>query len=663
MSCRDFTNIDGDRLTGSFAPVSGPPCSIFCSFKPTGLTNDTLVLVGVSGDNNFNQYGLTIGSSGTAAFLTADGVGNSSLLTTSTYSANVWSNVLGVNASGSSWAVYLNGGGKGSGATPKTPSGMNTVRISGKLLGPNYFGGRIGIVAFFNTALTDDMAASLGAGGYAGEIPGLVAYYDFRGNSPELDRVGGNNLTVTGTTFVGDDGPSGQILKPARRKIFIGAAAAAPAFSSGPTITSTTTTSYNESATPDASCTWHIIAVKKGSTTPTAAQVIAGVDYGGVTVLAHVSKAITGADTQSISPTGARPVNDLHHALTNGGGNSAVASQTNSLLAAPTGLQYVSLLEPGGSWSADSLPFGRSPASVTGDVEIFPLVFPDGAHEAIECDSDGIPHYTPATPGDSSRRTIPHRSFDVDVDDYSDVAPVNFYINNQAPVGQDFDLAAPAGQPMSHDLIQHTTDVESDTRTVTLSSGSVPGLSVVASALVGTPTVPGQYALDFLVTDTPGDTDHMIGNITIGDVLIPNVIGLDSTTGGAQLTASGFTIAIIFAASASPANIILDQSPPALTPAPPGTLVTLTVSSGPVHPNLYGLTPAEAAAKAALTAFTIGTTTFENSQSLPGRVIRQDPPAFSHDPSTVINIVVGQQMHLARRHYRRRKTDRGKIDL
>lgn len=111
-----------------------------------------------------------------------------------------------------------------------------------------------------------------------------------------------------------------------------------PSFTAGPTLTSTQTDGHTFAVTSNQTATCWLGYYLKGSSTPTAAQVIAGTGTG---FIQHNSQSLTLNVANSITSTGlTHPIADAYLCLTNGSGNSAVVPFTALMKAAPAGKQY-----------------------------------------------------------------------------------------------------------------------------------------------------------------------------------------------------------------------------------------------------------------------------------------------------------------------------------
>jgi eukaryotic-like serine/threonine-protein kinase len=111
---------------------------------------------------------------------------------------------------------------------------------------------------------------------------------------------------------------------------------------------------------------------------------------------------------------------------------------------------------------------------------------------------------------------------------------------------------------------------------------------------------------------------------------VPDVVGLESDAARAAIVSAGFEVDVIEQASDSvPQGRVISQNPAGNSEAERGSLVTLTISTGPEEvevPNLNGLTEDEA--RSTLEAANLrlgGVSTRESDQVAPGRVIEQNP--------------------------------------
>jgi hypothetical protein len=132
-------------------------------------------------------------------------------LTSAGYSASTLTHAAGVWNNSSSRVAYINGGSKGTNTTGTgtDPSAFDATYIGTRRntsLG-NYADGTIAEAGIWNVALSDDEIASLAKGISPLLIrpANLVAYWPLYGNnSPEIDPVGGFELTLTNSPTKGE---------------------------------------------------------------------------------------------------------------------------------------------------------------------------------------------------------------------------------------------------------------------------------------------------------------------------------------------------------------------------------------------------------------------------------------------------------------------------
>jgi serine/threonine-protein kinase len=111
---------------------------------------------------------------------------------------------------------------------------------------------------------------------------------------------------------------------------------------------------------------------------------------------------------------------------------------------------------------------------------------------------------------------------------------------------------------------------------------------------------------------------------------VPDVVGLDSTAARAEIVRAGFEVDVTEQASDTvPEDRVISQDPGAGAQAEQGSLVTLTISTGPENvevPNLSGLTQDEARAELQRAELQLGgVSTAESDAVAPGRVVDQNP--------------------------------------
>lgn len=213
----------GHLLQISTAVVTSYPSSACAWAKSSDLTLDQgLLWCGDVADNKEFACKISMEGAGTipiadycAAKVRSNADGGAEAKTSIAYTANNWHHIAGVFPSISSRSAYLDGGSKGTNTDTVTPVGVDTTDIGGED-GAGSMIGDIAHVAVWNIALTDQEVASLAAGVSPLRMrrSALVAYWPINGVSPEVDIIGGLDMTVTGTSVSAEPPNPGSIVAP-----------------------------------------------------------------------------------------------------------------------------------------------------------------------------------------------------------------------------------------------------------------------------------------------------------------------------------------------------------------------------------------------------------------------------------------------------------------
>lgn len=210
---REFNGTDA-VLTRSAGVITAFPFSLSVWYRPTSLTGGNKVLL--SGHDNPSasiQYSLELDSfqSWKPTLFLYDGTYRQATAGGSGSSTNIWQHAGVVVASASNYSVFYDGANKGTGTTPVSMTLSNLNRISVGRWSPSasgFFSGALVHCAVWSAALTDAEVAVL----YAGLLPtrvrpaSLLAYWSLSGkDSPEIDIVGRNDLTVTNATVSNEE--------------------------------------------------------------------------------------------------------------------------------------------------------------------------------------------------------------------------------------------------------------------------------------------------------------------------------------------------------------------------------------------------------------------------------------------------------------------------
>ncbi len=194
-------------LTRDSAPVSAPPFSILIWFKSDSIAlYQTLFWLGDKDTSN-NQWRLFAagGDTGDPLWWHAEDGGSDQAKSTSGYSANQWHMAVGVEASSTSRAVYLDGGNKGTNTTDLSPANADRIRLgyAGDTTPDNPTSAKIAVAAVYNMALSDADVIALWNGG-DGVLPtsvqsgNLVSWW-LGGDENDNDQKASNDLTAIGS--------------------------------------------------------------------------------------------------------------------------------------------------------------------------------------------------------------------------------------------------------------------------------------------------------------------------------------------------------------------------------------------------------------------------------------------------------------------------------
>lgn len=206
---RYFDRVSSQYLESSTTPVAAVPFSMGCWFKPDDITTShtLLALDTIGGSDRF-----VIVAAGAVAGDFVNAVASAGVqgiaVSSAAFTAGAWQHTLAVFASATSRTVYLNGGNSGTNTTSVTPVPTAVhvgARYNTTIAG--FAGSVIAEAGIWDAALTADDALMLASGVSPLLVrpANLVAYWPLMGrNSPEIDPVGGYNLTLANAPTVAD---------------------------------------------------------------------------------------------------------------------------------------------------------------------------------------------------------------------------------------------------------------------------------------------------------------------------------------------------------------------------------------------------------------------------------------------------------------------------
>lgn len=240
--------------------------------------------------------------------------------------------------------------------------------------------------------------------------------------------------------------------------------------------------------------------------------------------------------------------------------------------------QYTILSEPGGGWDAQSVPFGQSPAVVTGDILITPLLTDPGGY-TVTPTSDGI--LAADLHGDTSLQVLQ----DIDIYDVSlraKYGSADFALNDLAPIAPDpgtvFFLTEDALMTPV-DLTGYAVHPHGLPLTVTAVDTPPTGLSV-ADDLSGTPTTRViTPAFTVRSMDPYGLYVDWDMALVVGKVEVPDMEEDDEAVALDELTAVYLLANRVLVTSLLDAGTVLSQDIPAGTLVDPGTTVQIDVAT------------------------------------------------------------------------------------
>lgn len=212
---RDFNGTTAYVGRSDNLGLTGYPFSFFCWFNGTsfGGSQRTLFSLYENANDFIDTVNVIITTGSKLKLVCRDAVnGYVEFETSATATAGVWSSAAAIWAASNSRALYLNGANKvtNTGATAIGLADINRMALGAFRQTPTieFFAGQIAHAAMWNTALTDDDVAMLHAGLHPTRVKStsLRAYWSLSGkDSPEVDIVGRNDLTVTNATVSNEE--------------------------------------------------------------------------------------------------------------------------------------------------------------------------------------------------------------------------------------------------------------------------------------------------------------------------------------------------------------------------------------------------------------------------------------------------------------------------
>ncbi len=193
----------GDRLEFSGSPISDYPLTMACWFKPDvqNATDSLMTINDFATGNERHELHIAGAVAGDPVrYQCNDGAGSVFAATTTGFNNTSWQHACAVGRSATSRDVYLNGGGKGSNTTSRSPTGMDRMRLGD---GTGEYAGLLAEAAVWNVDLSDAEVARLAKGVSPLSVrPQNIVNYWPLVRSPYNDWVGGFNMTIFGNPTV-----------------------------------------------------------------------------------------------------------------------------------------------------------------------------------------------------------------------------------------------------------------------------------------------------------------------------------------------------------------------------------------------------------------------------------------------------------------------------
>ena len=370
----------------------------------------------------------------------------------------------------------------------------------------------------------------------------------------------------------------------------------APTWSVSPTVSAQDDNDYTLSYTPSTSATFYAVACAKDATAPTIAQVKAGNCTGDAAAIASANEAVTGADTTVLGGSLTRPVHDLYAVLSNGGGDSTLATLADECLDAATGKTFVGGC-PGGLTSIHAnSPFALFNAQATPDVAVGDIPICDSALTpnsalTLTWTAAGLFSYPG---GDPSKQSYTCTFYDLSAgamhaDTWTgyvnNVAPVALFAAYETALVKDAAMASVDFATQFYDPDDATlTYTSSDTGTGTGANTRPAGTSQTTGVWSGTPTSTDGSIGSWTetATDEAGDAASMPVQWGVyAQVAVPDCAGLDVASCAALGAAVHLEVMATYDCSNSvAANYVVSQSPAATTVVDPFTALAVAASSG-----------------------------------------------------------------------------------
>lgn len=199
---RGYTSVSSRYLSHAAAVLSATPFTMACWAMPTSSTGAIRALMSVNTSGSSDNVWLLAIDASDNVIARARTTTQTSSVTAGTVTNNAWNFCAAIYTSGTSRNAVLGATIATTDTVSKSPSGVNQTYIGRNANTANYMNGNIAEAAIWNVALTQNEITMLSKGVNPLNIrpASIVAYWPLIGRaSPELDPVGGFNMTLNGS--------------------------------------------------------------------------------------------------------------------------------------------------------------------------------------------------------------------------------------------------------------------------------------------------------------------------------------------------------------------------------------------------------------------------------------------------------------------------------
>jgi len=203
---RLFAAASSEGLYVDSTPITAAPLSISLWFNVTAV-NQTYNLAWIGNAGAASDYWYMLATNTGVLEGGARDSTFANCATSTSYSANTWHHGCYIESASNNRAILLDGGGKGTDATGRTPDGASRIACGyfADSSPGGYMDGLLAEYAIWNVALTDEEALIL-SNGYSPLFirPQNLVFYLPLVNANDKDLIGGLSMSETGTPGISE---------------------------------------------------------------------------------------------------------------------------------------------------------------------------------------------------------------------------------------------------------------------------------------------------------------------------------------------------------------------------------------------------------------------------------------------------------------------------